>query len=285
MPDQLSKADHVLGDSAGLFQIQNCHQESGASWHANYCFRGLFHQGEKSPIPLVEISNSSLSTTMMPRMQSLQQRRAIHEVKTDPHHPALDPFCNWVQTRFPVIAPFTASHHQSEIKMPVSTIPDEIESSEEGFRPEMIKAPVIQRVYDYWLDKRGDAAMPLSRNVDILDLEFAVGALSFIDVIDPTSQTPRFFLRMIGSEIVIHHGVDNTGKFVEDLREETRTILDGSYSAVVSTAEPFWIERKTFAADHIYVYECLILPLCDENDHIVRLVSVLNWPDSLAPSG
>lgn len=162
--------------------------------------------------------------------------------------------------------------------MPTGILPDETRTSEDGFRPEAIKAHLIRKVYDHWLEKCGDQPMPLCEDIDILDLEFAVGALSLIDVIDPGSAEPRFFLRMIGSEIVAQHGPDNTGKYVDELVEATRNILQGSYSAALKNSEPFWIERRTFIDDFIYVYECLILPLRNENGEISRLLTILDWP-------
>lgn len=162
--------------------------------------------------------------------------------------------------------------------MPIGNLPDETTSSEAGFRPEAIKAGVIRKVYDHWLEKCGDHSMPLSGSIDILDLEFAIGALSLIDVIAADGREPRFFLRMIGSEIVAQNGMDNTGKYVDELIEATRNILQGSYQAAFNKAEPFWIERRTFVDDFIYVYECLILPLRNEQGEIVRLLTILDWP-------
>lgn len=165
--------------------------------------------------------------------------------------------------------------------MPIDNLPDETRNSEGGFRPELIKASVIRKVYDHWLEKRGDRSMPVSESIDILDLEFAIGALSLIDVTATESQEPRFFLRMIGSEIVAQNGVDNTGKYVDELQMGTRNILEGSYFVAFTKAEPFWIERRTFIDDLIYVYECLILPLRNDKGKVVRLLTILDWP---APS-
>lgn len=150
--------------------------------------------------------------------------------------------------------------------------------SGEAFDPAKIKAATIRKVYDFWLAHCQSASMPLTEEIDILELEFAVGALSIIDVID---QKPRFYLRMIGSQIVERNGIDNTGLIVDEMTDEAiRSILTSSYTNVFASAEPFWIERQTFTDDHIYVYECLILPMRNVEGQVTRLLSVLDWPEA-----
>ncbi len=148
----------------------------------------------------------------------------------------------------------------------------------DAFDPGLIKASTIRKVYDYWLGKCGDAPMPMAEDIDILDLDFAVGAVSFIDVVD---KSPRFQLRMVGSEVVSHHGVDNTGLNVDEIKDEaSRGMLLSSYTRVFEQGEPFWIERKTWSENHLFVYECLILPLRNKAGEVVQLMSVLHWPET-----
>lgn len=152
------------------------------------------------------------------------------------------------------------------------------EGEDEGhFHPDLIKAENIRQVYQYWLSKHRGSNMPRPDDIDILDLAFAIGSISFINV---TDQSPRFQIRMIGSQVVERHGQENTGIFVDQIEfEDTREILLSSYGKVFARREPFWIERETFNEQHIYVYECLILPLADESGQIVQLMSILKWPE------
>lgn len=151
------------------------------------------------------------------------------------------------------------------------------EETAEKFDPVSIKALTIRKVYEYWLGKCGDAQLPNAGDIDILDLDYAVGALSLVEVVD---QSPRFYLSMIGSEVVTRHGIDNTGLFVDEIEDEaSRSMLLSSYTRSFANREPFWIERKTYSDDHLFVYECLILPLANDQGEVVRLMTVLYWPE------
>lgn len=150
----------------------------------------------------------------------------------------------------------------------------------ELFSESLIKAPKIRLVYDYWLSLGQGMGGPSPDDIDILELSQAIGSVSFIDV---TDQSPRFRLRMVGSEVVARYGRDLTGHYVDELEdEEARDKLLSSYGETFARREPFWIERRVFEGEHLYVHECLILPLWDSKGQVVRLMSVLDWPD--APS-
>lgn len=153
-----------------------------------------------------------------------------------------------------------------------------VENIDERFHPDLIKAAKIRKVYEYWQGKHRGANMPQPDDIDILDLNFAIGSISFIDVVD---QSPRFQIRMIGSHVVERHGQDTTGCFVDEIKyEDTRTMLLSSYGIVHAQREPLWLERRICNEHHVYVYECLILPLTDDTGQIVQLMSVLDWPDA-----
>jgi hypothetical protein len=149
--------------------------------------------------------------------------------------------------------------------------------SGDGFSFDVLKSPSIKSFYRYWLDKCRDDHPPLANEIDVVDLPDCVGSISFIDVeLEPL----RFFMRMIGSEIVSRHGEDLTNQYVDDHQNhETREILLGSYKTVVKTEKPFWIERRTITDHHIFIYECLILPTMNNKGRVSRLVSILDWHD------
>lgn len=66
---------------------------------------------------------------------------------------------------------------------------------------------------------------------------------------------------------------------VDDIENNTtRQILLSSYGSVFESREPFWIIRETYEEDHLYVYECLILPLVNEHNEVIRLLSIIEYP-------
>lgn len=145
------------------------------------------------------------------------------------------------------------------------------------FDDKVIKAPEIRLAYEYWLKKRANNEMPSVEDIDILDLVATIGAISLIDVVD---QTPRFRLRMVGSNIVKRYGNDLTGQYIDQIEDEVaRNKLLSSYGKTFMIAKPFWIERNIFEEGQVYVHECLILPLRGNSNKVVRLMSILHWPE------
>ena len=65
--------------------------------------------------------------------------------------------------------------------------------------------------------------MPARDDIDLLDLEFAIGSISLIDV---TDQSPRFQIRMIGSQVVERHGQENNYEcLILPLADEARQVV------------------------------------------------------------
>jgi len=146
------------------------------------------------------------------------------------------------------------------------------------FNPAEILSPNIRRFYTIWCSLWRDDRMPHPTAIDPLDFDFALSLISLIDVVGPE---PRFFLRLVGPDIANRHGRDFTGQFVDEIDEEpVRRMLIPSYNQVCHSREPFWISRDMYIEGLLWQYEALILPLVDESDTIVRLVSMLHYQDA-----
>lgn len=143
------------------------------------------------------------------------------------------------------------------------------------FDPDRILSPKIHRFYDIWCTLWQGDRMPHPSAIDPLDFDFALSLVSLIDVIGPE---PRYYLRLVGPDVADRHGRDFTGQYVDEIDEEpVRRLLIPSYGKVYHTREPFWALRDTYVEGIYWQYEVLILPLVDESDAIIRLISMVQY--------
>ena len=105
-----------------------------------------------------------------------------------------------------------------------------------------IAHPTLQGLYDYWLARRGDGGAMLRADFDPIDMPQFLRHLILAEVGDG-GRAIRY--RVVGTEVVDAHGLDYTGKTVEELTsgstlEFTRSI----YSVVVTQAVPVYSEGR-----------------------------------------
>ena len=88
-----------------------------------------------------------------------------------------------------------------------------------------------------------------------------------------TEASPRFQIRLHGSNLVEHHGGDLTGKMMDELPStERRRLVIESFTQVATADEPVHTHRK-FLLDNKWVeYEAIILPLSNDGTIINMLL-------------
>lgn len=129
----------------------------------------------------------------------------------------------------------------------------------------------LRRLYEYWLQKRCSRPMPARRDMDPMDLRFALGDIALVEVLrDPL----RYRFRLDGTRQVERFGVDMTGKMLDELPDPTmRKLTERSYGDVVASGKPAVYQRDVMTEGRLFVYEVAILPLQDES--APELVGVL----------
>lgn len=121
---------------------------------------------------------------------------------------------------------------------------------------------LLQRLYDYWNDKRAGRAYPGREQIDPLELRFMLGSIILIDI-EP--EPLRFRYRLFGSEIVRRQGFDMTGKYLDQHPwSELAAMAKTAYQQVLETGEPTKIRRNGLIGDQYVRHESLILPLGHE---------------------
>jgi hypothetical protein len=99
-----------------------------------------------------------------------------------------------------------------------------------------IEHPDLRALYDYWNERRGGRRWPARADINPVELKFALGNLSLIDV----SRDPiKFTFRLVGTLLAQRLGADFTGKSVEDIPDpDYRAEITAAYRKIVETGEP-----------------------------------------------
>ena len=138
--------------------------------------------------------------------------------------------------------------------------------------------PGLQRLYQYWLEKRGERSMPSRTDIDPLDIRFAIGNIVLIDVIEGAPL--QFRIRLHGTNLAEHLRYDMTGKMLDDLPQvEFRNLTRQSFTKVVSTGEPLHARRDRILDERPRRYETIILPLSGDDARVDMLICGLIYDD------
>lgn len=115
--------------------------------------------------------------------------------------------------------------------------------------------------------------MPARGDFDPLDVRYAVGFISLIDV---HPNPLRFQFRLDGTKQVELFGVDCTGRFIDEaMPGDHAALATKSYSEVVECRAPRHHLRKIRFHERIIDYEVLILPFSEDGDRVNLLMTVI----------
>jgi hypothetical protein len=141
-----------------------------------------------------------------------------------------------------------------------------------------INHPKLQRLYDYWVTKRGDRKMPARADLDPLDMVFIIGNIILVDVLGETP--PRFRIRLHGTRLVERAGYELTGKMLDELPvTEFRTLAQQTFAEVATTGEPLQGKRDRIIDGRFARYETVLMPLSDDGEQVDRLLIGLVYDD------
>jgi hypothetical protein len=139
-----------------------------------------------------------------------------------------------------------------------------------------ISHPRLQRLYDYWLDKRGDRKMPSRADIDAFDIAYVLGDVMLVDVIE--GAPPRFRIRLHGTNLAERAGYEITGKMLDELpQNEFRTVVRERWTEVATTGQPLHCLRDSEMDGRIYRYESIVLPLSADGERVnMELVGLIH---------
>lgn len=136
---------------------------------------------------------------------------------------------------------------------------------------------LLRRLHAHWLALAPeDGRLPGPRALDPLDVAWALGAISLVDV---TGEPPQCRFRFVldGGWQVERYGYDMTGKYLEDFPEpETRELIRVSYLEVVAAQQPVMRRRDLMLDGRHRRYEALLLPF-GEGARVTRIAVALDF--------
>jgi hypothetical protein len=128
----------------------------------------------------------------------------------------------------------------------------------------------LQRLFAYWLEKRGDRPFPAKAEIDPVEFSYILGYVTLVDVErDPR----RYRFRLDGSILVALSGTDYTGRYLDELPgEQYVAFILETYDRVVDSGEPFRYRKNEVLDQQLFSEETLILPLGDTPPKVDMLV-------------
>ncbi|MDZ7712784.1 MAG: PAS domain-containing protein [Rhodovibrio sp.] len=129
-----------------------------------------------------------------------------------------------------------------------------------------LRAPALRELADYWLAKRGDAAMPRRVDIDPVDLRSHLPRLILADVL----RTPlRFHFRVVGTELEHQLGQRYTGTTID----ETAGAFFKPYQVVAEQTRPTreYVSYNFDDGGPIGEFERLLLPLSEDGENVTMV--------------
>jgi hypothetical protein len=134
-----------------------------------------------------------------------------------------------------------------------------------------IRSSVLHRLVAHWDRIRGDRLMPARADFDPLDIWFALGDISLIDVQrDPL----RFYFRLDGTKQVDLFGVDCTRRYLDEVfPPDHAEMATTSYREVVESRAPRYHRRQVPFRERLIDYEIIILPFSNNGSEVDLLIT------------
>jgi len=130
--------------------------------------------------------------------------------------------------------------------------------------------PKLQKLQDYWEERRRGREFPARSDIDPIDFRFALGHVSLIDVL----QAPlRFRYRLVATNLTKHLGYEMTGKTADQIAEpQVRDYVLTRYCRAVEARRPLTESGEETLDDRVWRYQAIYLPLSSDGNAIDMLL-------------
>ena len=137
-------------------------------------------------------------------------------------------------------------------------------------------APMVKQLHDYWLSKRGAAALPDRNLIDPAEIK---SLLPNILIAEPSHPPFRVRYRLIGSRVVAASGLDLTGRYLDEM---VAADDDGRWQEYYHQV---WSERIPVYGDAVvptlhgdqFRYEFGIFPLSKGGDSVEQFIAIEDY--------
>ena len=145
---------------------------------------------------------------------------------------------------------------------------------------ERIGHPDLKQVYDYWNARRGGRRFPARADIDPLDLRFALGNVTLVDVL---YAPVRFRIRLHGTMAIQRMGLDLTGWMADEIPDaEFRAAAIHAFHTIIETGRPNLSRAERVVEGKAYPLEILRLPLSDD-DHTINMLMLCSLYKTAPP--
>lgn len=128
---------------------------------------------------------------------------------------------------------------------------------------------IIDALDRYWRGKRGGHSLPARADLDPSEFRFALGNVSFIDVLTGPLQ---FRFRMVATNIQARFDRSLTGTYVRALPEpENARLWEAVYRTVVRTGEPQTFVGRVVEDGEERLYRGRVWPLASDHKDVDML--------------
>jgi len=130
---------------------------------------------------------------------------------------------------------------------------------------------VLRRLVAHWSRIRGQRRMPSRADFDPLEVRYALGYISLIEVHrDPL----RFYFRLDGTKQVELFGVDCTRRYLDEaIPADHAAMAAASFSDAVKRREPRYHRRQIAFQERLMEYELVILPFSNDGERVDLLMT------------
>lgn len=130
--------------------------------------------------------------------------------------------------------------------------------------------PRLSYLLRYWSERRRGSALPLSSEIDAIDLAPALG---YVMLMEPIADGDDFVYRVYGTLIAQHSGTEMTGKRVRDVPIPLVAVYFlATYRAVRLARMPMFAHHSTHHDIQIAQWDRLILPFVNAEGAVDRLL-------------
>lgn len=134
---------------------------------------------------------------------------------------------------------------------------------------------MLRRLYAYWDEKRGTREFPGRPDIDPVEMRFALGNISLVDVL---YEPMRFRYRLHGSLIAERLGIDMTGRFVDEIPEpDRRAFVEENFRAVIASRQPLARTGERVLDQRAWNFDSMILPLGQSDGTIDLLLLCVEY--------
>ncbi len=136
---------------------------------------------------------------------------------------------------------------------------------------DFITSDPIQRLFSYWLSRRGQRHVPLRTDIDPGDIRDLLPNIVMVDIEAPF----RVRYRLVGTKVVDFNRLDFTGRYLDELRWDVDGRYTRAYRLLAEARQPtFGIDAWPLAGSMTGRSEVVMLPLSTDGERVDRCLSM-----------